>query len=32
MTYDHYLNQQKSILEWKLNALLARNPELEKNS
>ena len=30
MTYDHYLNQPKSMLEWKLNALLAKNPELIK--
>ena len=30
MTYDHYLNQPKSMLEWKLNDLLAENPELIK--
>ena len=28
MTYEHYLQQPKSMLEWKLNALLAKNPEL----
>ena len=30
MTYEHYLNQPKSMLEWKLNAILAKNPELIK--
>ena len=30
MTYEHYLNQPKSRLEWKLNAIVARNPELIK--
>ena len=30
MTYEHYLNQPKSMLEGKLNAMLARNPELIK--
>ena len=30
MTYEHYRNQPKSMLEWKLNALLAQNPELIK--
>ena len=30
MTYEHYLNQPKSMLEWKLNAILAKNPELRK--
>ena len=29
-TYEHYLNQPKSMLEWKLNAILAKNPELIK--
>ena len=28
MTYEHYLNQPKSMLEWKLNLKLAKNPEL----
>ena len=28
MTYKHYINQPKSMLEWKLNALLAKNPKL----
>ena len=28
MTYEHYLNQSKSMLEWKLTFLLAKNPEL----
>ena len=27
MTYEHYLNQPKSMLEWKLNVILAKNPE-----
>ena len=27
MKYEHYLNQPKTMLEWKLNALLAKNPE-----
>ena len=26
MTYDFYLKQQKSMLEWRLNKKLARNP------
>ena len=30
LTYEHYLNQPKSMLEWKLNAILAKNPELIK--
>ena len=30
MTYEHYLNQPKSMLEWKLNVLLAKSPELIK--
>ena len=30
MTYDHYLNQPKSMLGWKLNALLAKNPKIIK--
>ena len=30
LTYEHYLNQPKSMLEWKLNANLAKNPELIK--
>ena len=30
MTFEHYLNQLKSMLEWKLNAILAKNPELLK--
>ena len=30
MTYKHYLQQPKSMSEWKLNALLAKNPELVK--
>ena len=28
MTYEHYLNQPKPMVEWKLNAILAKNPEL----
>ena len=28
MTYEHYLNQPKTMLDWKLNALLAKNPKL----
>ena len=30
MTYEHYLIQPKSMLESKLNAILAKNPELIK--
>ena len=30
MTYEHYLNLPKSMLEWKLNALFAKNLELMK--
>ena len=30
MTYEHYLNQPKSMLEWNLNAILAKNPQLIK--
>ena len=32
VTYEHYLNQPKSMLECKLNALLAKNPKLIKIS
>ena len=28
MTYKHYLQQPKSMLEWRLNLILAENPEL----
>ena len=28
MNYEHYLNQPKSMLKWKLNLLLNKNPEL----
>ena len=31
MTYDYYLQQPKSLLEWKLNAILAKNTELLKS-
>ena len=27
ITYEYYLTQSKSMLEWKLNALLAKNPK-----
>ena len=30
MTYEHYLNQPKCLFEGKLNAILAKNPELIK--
>ena len=30
MTYEYYLTQPKPMLEWKLNAILAKNPELIK--
>ena len=30
MTYEHYLNQPKSMIEWKLNEKLSRTPELIK--
>ena len=28
MAYEHCLNQPKSMSEWKLNLILAKNPEL----
>ena len=28
MTCEHYLKQKTSMLEWKLNKKLAKNPEL----
>ena len=28
MTFEHYLTQPKSMLEWKLNAILAKNSQL----
>ena len=30
MLYRHYLKQPKPILEWKLNVILAKTPELKK--
>ena len=27
MAYEHYLDQPESMLEWRLNALLAKNSE-----
>ena len=30
MTYKHYLDQPKSMVQWKLNEKLSRNPELIK--
>ena len=30
MTYEHHLNQPNSMLEWKLNAILSKNPEFIK--
>ena len=30
MTFEHYLNQPKNMLEWKLNAIFAINLQLEK--
>ena len=27
MTYEHYLNQPICMFDWKLNAILAKNPE-----
>ena len=30
MTYEHYLKQPNSMLVWKLNEKLSRNPELIK--
>ena len=30
MTYEHNLNHPKSMMEWKLNEILAKNPELIK--
>ena len=31
MTYDFYLEQSKSMLEWRLNEKLARNPNLNNS-
>ena len=31
MTYEHYLQQPKAMLEWKLNAILAKNTKLIKS-
>ena len=31
MTYDFYLKQPKSMFEWRLTAILARNPNLIKS-
>ena len=31
MTYEYYLQQPKTMLEWKLNAIVAKNPELLKS-
>ena len=28
MTYKHYLQQPKSLLEWRLNLIIAKNPQL----
>ena len=28
MTYEHYHNQPKCMFGWKLNAILAKNPEI----
>ena len=30
MRHEHYLQQPKSMLEWKLNVILAKNPKLLK--
>ena len=30
MTYDHYLKILKPMIEWRLNIILAKNPELIK--
>ena len=30
MTYEHYLNQPKYMFDWKLNAILAKNPDFIK--
>ena len=30
LTNEHYLNQPKCMFEWKLKAILAKNPELTK--
>ena len=32
LTYEHYLNQPNTMLEWKLIAIIAKNPELIKYS
>ena len=31
MTYEHYLQQPKPMLEWGINVILAKNPELIKS-
>ena len=28
MTYEHYLKIPKPMIEWRLNAILAKNPEI----
>ena len=30
MTFKHYLNQAKIMIEWRLNMILAKNPQLVK--
>ena len=30
MTYEHYLKIPKPMIEWRLNAILAKNPEIIK--
>ena len=30
MTYEHYLIVPKPMIEWRLNAVLAKNPEIIK--
>ena len=30
MTYEHYLNHRKPMVEWKLNEKISENPDLVK--
>ena len=31
MTYGHYLQIPKPMIEWRINVILAKNPEIIKN-
>ena len=32
MTYEHYLKKPNPMIEWRLNAILAKNPEILKKN